>query len=144
MRKDKKIKDIQLRLLDEFIDVCEHNNLKWCVAYGTLLGAVREGDMIPWDYDIDVFMPLNDYNKLWDLYDNKEIFQGDIYLDKFNGSNYYTAVSKLKHKNTTAICKGHIRKNCNIFIDIYPVISFQRSHENLQKICEIGNKFKVE
>ena len=58
-----RIKNIQLELLKEIDRVCEHNQIKYCIGYGTLLGAVRHGGFIPWDDDADVLMLREDYNK---------------------------------------------------------------------------------
>jgi len=67
MQADAKLKEIQqvgCRLLDEFARICRENNLRWFVDSGTLLGTVRHGGFIPWDDDIDVIMPREDYNRL--------------------------------------------------------------------------------
>lgn len=50
--------------LKELHRVCVKNNVRYQLAYGSLLGAVREGGQIPWDYDIDVFVPCEDRKKL--------------------------------------------------------------------------------
>lgn len=38
-------------------DICEKNNLRWYMAYGSVLGAIRHSGPIPWDYDIDIYVP---------------------------------------------------------------------------------------
>lgn len=50
--------------LKEFHRVCELNGVMYQLAYGSLLGAIRDGGQIPWDYDIDVFVPFEERKKL--------------------------------------------------------------------------------
>ncbi len=56
--------ELQTEVLDilRFIhEKCQQNNLKYYLAYGTLLGAIRHKGFIPWDDDIDLWMPRADY-----------------------------------------------------------------------------------
>lgn len=64
----------QLKLLEilvYFRDFCEAHHLRFFLASGTCLGAVRHNGFIPWDDDVDVQMPRDDYEQLIKIW-NKE------------------------------------------------------------------------
>lgn len=60
-----------LRIFDE---VCQKHNLQYWLDFGTLLGAVRHQGFVPWDDDMDVAMPRESYNQLFDILE--EEFKG--------------------------------------------------------------------
>jgi len=62
-----RLRNRQMNILDYISSLCEENGLKYYLAYGTLIGAVRHKGYIPWDDDIDLFMLRDDYEKLIDL-----------------------------------------------------------------------------
>ncbi len=64
-------KQVQLDVLVEFANFCEENNLKYFLAFGSLIGAVRHKGFIPWDDDIDVWMPRPDYEKFIQIFREK-------------------------------------------------------------------------
>ena len=57
-----KVHNVQLEILDEVDRICTENNLKYFLFGGTLLGACRYKGFIPWDDDVDICMPYEDFN----------------------------------------------------------------------------------
>ena len=53
-----------LNVLKRLTEICDELNLKYVLAWGTLIGAVRHQGFIPWDDDIDIMMPRDDYDRL--------------------------------------------------------------------------------
>lgn len=58
------MKEIQLSILKYVARLCEQNDIRYYLAYGTLIGAIRHGGFIPWDDDIDIILPRPDYDRL--------------------------------------------------------------------------------
>ena len=50
-------------MLKSIVDVCENENIRYYAIYGTLLGAIRHNGFIPWDSDVDLYVPENEINK---------------------------------------------------------------------------------
>lgn len=121
-RLNESLKKIQIEMLKSFIDVCDKLKLRYYVIGGTLLGAVRHEGFIPWDDDIDVGMPRQDY----------EIFirKGQQYLEEkyfiqnnFTDLEYPNNFSKIRNCNTTFIETSikNLNVNHGVYIDIFPI-----------------------
>ena len=64
----KKLRKVQIEIMDYVFDFCEKHDLKIMLYGGTLLGAVRHKGYIPWDDDIDLAMPRADFEKFIELW----------------------------------------------------------------------------
>lgn len=117
--------DIQkhlLKMLGDFIQVCEKHHLTYFVDCGTMLGAVRHQGFIPWDDDVDVSMPRKDYEKFLSL---QYEFEGTPYfIQTWKTDPHYTyCFAKLRDSSTTFIENffANHRYNHGMWIDIFPI-----------------------
>ena len=94
------LKSIELQLLDVLADYCQEHNLRYYLAYGTLLGAMRHKGFIPWDDDIDVMMPRPDYDKLINTFNQNNTNPEVGILSHVNDNRYYLTFSKLISRKT--------------------------------------------
>ena len=113
-------KKIQFDILKFFSSFCEANGLRYFLADGTLLGAVRHKGFIPWDDDIDVRMPRPDYDKLIDIFvDDSGRFQ----LINPRSENAYHFTVKIIDTNTIKIERRMNYRNgfLGVDIDVFPI-----------------------
>ncbi len=118
----KKVQDYEIVILEQFDKLCKAHNLKYTVAAGTMIGAVRHKGFIPWDDDIDVYMLRKDFNKLRRIAP-KELPNNMFYQSHHTDPDYYYLFDKIRLNGT--IFKETFLSNHNInhgvFIDIFPV-----------------------
>ena len=121
MDNNKKLKEKELEVLNTFDKICKKYNLKYYLAYGTLLGAIRHNGFIPWDDDIDIHMLSSDIIKIHKILE-KENIREYYYQDKLTDKYYYNYWSKFGMENTTWMPKDRIT-DCKygICLDIWPL-----------------------
>ena len=77
-----------LDILVQLHNICEKNGIKYYLAYGSMLGAVRDNGQIPWDYDIDIWVAFEDSKKLFQALD-KELNDSYFYECRLNDHGCY-------------------------------------------------------
>ncbi|MGM9874157.1 MAG: phosphorylcholine transferase LicD [Bacilli bacterium] len=115
----------QLNILKQFIRVCDKYNLRYFLVGGSCLGAIRHQGFIPWDDDIDVGMPREDFEKYITL--QKEYEGTNFFIQTYKSDPCYIYnYAKLRDSGTTYIeniYKYH-RINHGVWIDIFPIDAF--------------------
>lgn len=133
--KMKKIWAVQLRLLDLIEKVCKENQLRFYIIRGTLLGAVRHKGFIPWDDDIDIALPREDYNKLLAL--PAGILGNDVFLQTAENDKecFFGAFARLRDNHSTAMDLKNWGRSCNqgIWIDIFPLDAYDMNEKFRKK-----------
>lgn len=114
-----KYKEILCETMKAFIAFCENNGLRYYASGGTCLGAIRHKGIIPWDDDIDVLMPREDYNKFLDLKNSLKGSSFEIVDPSDNG--YYLPFAKFVNTNTTIYEVQEHPFIFGIFIDVFPL-----------------------
>ena len=148
------IRSVSLQILDEIHHFCVLNNLKYTLFHGSLLGAVRHKGFIPWDDDMDIAMPRNDYEIFLKIYKSRSSkvisFKHDL--------RYYLPWAKVYDLNTEK--KEDILDQdglvLGVNIDVYPVdtisdkkqllkiIKKRKKYERYREysLCKFSNPFK--
>ena len=133
------IKKIEVSILEQFDKICRENNLRYSIAYGTMIGCIRHKGFIPWDDDVDVIMPREDYEKLLSMHYKNDNYEIKAYQ---YSNDYYYPFAKMIDSNTLIKEKNRCEKEMGIFIDIFPLDFIPKgfNFEQLEKITEKHGK----
>lgn len=137
---DDEIKKIELNILLAIRDFCEKENIRYCLAYGTLLGSIRHNGFIPWDDDIDLFMPYEDYISF-----NEKFTSSNYYLENWNiVHDYWLDFTKVVDSTTKIVENNNVvRSTPGLFVDIFPLVGFGSNFEKAKKHLKKIEKMKV-
>lgn len=134
-------KKIGLAILEEIKRVCNILNIKFYLAYGTLLGAIRHKGFIPWDDDIDIWMFRSDYELFLNKFNELASSRYTVYSTK-NIPNYPFLMPKVIDNNT------HVREKfyselpyLGIWVDIFPIDYLtEEGKSNTRELIKLEHK----
>ena len=109
-----------LRMLKEFIKVCDYYKLNWFLDSGSLLGYAQNGHIIPWDDDMDVAMPREDYEALI-LHSDEWLPSPLEFVCYENDKKYPLHFGKIQDASTTLIERPHLYYLGGVYLDIFPI-----------------------
>ena len=78
------IKEVELMILKDFIEICDKNGIEYYLIYGTQIGAIRHQGFIPWDDDIDVILFREDYEKFLKVMEENPSEKYTIFDPRYN------------------------------------------------------------
>ena len=119
--------DVELDLLEKLKEICKKYHLHYCASSGTLLGAARHKGFIPWDDDIDVFLPWSDYKVLLEKAP-KECEYPYFFQSFMTEPGSEASASRLRRSDTTGYTEWERDNmgpdyNKGIFIDLFPLFN---------------------
>lgn len=131
-----KLQEIMLNILQKIDEVCQKHQLRYFITDGTLLGAIRHKGFIPWDDDIDIGMPRQDYEAFRAIAQDE--FGEDYFLQTMETDpgyhNYYIPM-KVRDNHSTFL--EQYGRNCHegVYVDVFPFdpVTENREKEEKQK-----------
>lgn len=126
-------------MLAEFVRICNKHGIRYFVQGGTLLGTVRHSGFIPWDDDVDVSLPRDEYEKFLAVAE-KELPEYYFLQTKDTDPEYPNNFAKIRDSRTTFLetSAKNLRINHGAYIDIFPLDNYPSGFK--AKIYELKKK----
>lgn len=136
---EQKFKKVLLETFKTTIEVLERNNITWWATAGTAIGAVRHKNIIPWDDDIDIWVPREDYNRMLTLR-NDFVRKGLTICAPELDEKFYLGPAKIYNTNTTIWEYKRFPYLIGVFIDIFPI---ERTSKDVNELESCMNSYRL-
>lgn len=113
------LKQVQIDIMKYVHNFCEKNSIKYFICSGTLIGAVRHKGFIPWDDDIDIMMPREDYERFIKLFSNED-GKYKVWSHKLQ-RNYPNSYAKVTDETTVKYENALSAIEMGVDIDVFPL-----------------------
>ena len=121
-------------VLKKIKEICDSNNIKYWLAYGTLIGAIRHKGFIPWDDDIDIQMPRDDYERFVDYcMANKDALKPYELFHYKTNKEYIYPIARFSDSRYHALYHNAKDYGLGVFVDIYPVDECDANSKKLHR-----------
>ena len=113
------IQSVNLNIMKDIHAFCVEHGIRYSLAYGSLIGAVRHKGFIPWDDDIDIMMPRPDFEKFSDTFTSKN---GYVLSSVYDGDTFVNYTRVYNNLETLVISPAKAgKKEVGIWVDVYPI-----------------------
>lgn len=117
------LKRTLLQIHNDIVEICDAHGIRIMLGGGSCLGAIRHKGFIPWDDDLDLMMPREDYEKLIKLFEEGLIDKKYLFVYPNPKNDVKNTFLKIYLKGT--ICKDIFDDNdlspSSIFVDVFPM-----------------------
>ena len=137
----KEIQTLELEILIEFDRICKLHGLRYYLAGGTLLGAIRHKGFIPWDDDIDICMPRKEYIKFLSMSDQ---LPKHLEVRSNLKNNFVFPFTKLINLDTRIeLNLTHGNTDDHLWVDVFPVDGLPDDIEEVSTIYTKCNFYRT-
>ena len=130
--------DLQRAIFDIFqayVDICDTLHLRYFMINGSALGARKYQGFIPWDDDIDVAMPREDYEIFCSR--AQSMLPSRIFVQNYKTDRQFPhPYAKLRNSDTTFLESGveHLEMNHGIWMDIFPLDGYPEENKQVRTL----------
>ena len=119
------LREIQLeslKVLEKIDEICKKESITYFVVLGSLIGAIRHNGFIPWDDDLDIAMPRDQYEKFINYCINNKDKLGNFKLLHYKTNKKYVyPIARFSNSNFIAVEEDVKPYGLGAFVDVYPL-----------------------
>jgi len=128
------LREVQLQIMDSIDEYCVQNAIRYSLADGSLLGAIRHKGFIPWDDDVDVIMPRPDYERFIAGYNG---FNPNYLAENYRRNHDFPVTfTKVMDTRTTLMQKNNKITCFGVFVDVFAVDGQPDDYQEFEKYCK--------
>ena len=117
----REIQLVSLEILHTVATICEEQNFRYSLIYGTLIGAIRHHGYIPWDDDVDIMMPRRDYDRFLEYMKIHREEYPDLRIFNLEECKEYPyMITRISDDRYIIKMENEKPYGMGVFIDIYP------------------------
>jgi lipopolysaccharide cholinephosphotransferase len=128
------VQKVSLNILKDVHSFCESHNIRYSLAYGTLIGAIRHKGFIPWDDDVDILIPRPDFERFCDEYKSSCGYKLYSPQDPLN----YMVFARVCDNDHTIVRTNHpwSSEQTGIWIDVFPLDGLPDGEKEFQALVK--------
>lgn len=133
-------KNIALQIMIDLDALCARHHLTYYLGYGSLIGAIRHKGFIPWDDDIDIWVPIEVYQQFLELVEKETSYRVlNNFLDR-GWSRSFAKVSDTRTVISNDNKKSRTLSSYGVSVDIFPLFGIPAAPDWSRKLLQIRNK----
>lgn len=137
---DEENKKRLLGILEYIDEVCSANQITYFMAYGSLLGTIRHQGFIPWDDDIDIWVPIDQLDQFITAINQSKDY---AYTSVKDNANYRLDFGKVIDLHTEIHESYPIVSSPGLFVDVFPLYSVGDEKEVIEKNLSVLKRKKM-